>query len=418
MNQHYEFWVSYYEELAQPKPQTEKQAEAQNRRFEDKNRRIFGHRWEAGALTIPCQEQSFCAQVCYPGLLVGLGNTHASGQTKAEIQLGMTLDTVTGLPYLPGSTVKGILRSAFLQNREYVAAMLEEQGISLTPQQVEALELDSFGRQQPYGDYTITAEYGGGRDVFFDAWPVQPDADKHLLGPENITPHRAKKPELEGLTAPIPLNLIKVLPGVVFQFRFQLADTVLGKDEAAVTVSAAQKLELYRQLLLDLGAGAKTNVGFGVLKECSEAGKNHRYLEQLPEKEQKQKPHQEDKPKKQVKKENTGRTRQENVQISQIPQPKTLSTIRSRADIQKGMVLEGRVKNIRETFAFVELIPPKPGQKFGVDGFLHISEISWERVEAGCIGDYIRLNEKVRVLVTRVEEGGKKISVSLKRVKG
>ena len=401
MNQHYEFWVSYYEELSGGAGTlTEERVQA-------KNRRIFGHRWEAGALTIPCQEQSFCAQVCYPGLLVGLGNSHASGQTKAEIQLGMTLDPVTGLPFLPGRTVKGILRSAFLQNREYVAALLEEQGVTLTPQQVEALELDSFDRQQPYGDYTIEEEHGGGRDVFFDAWPVRPDADKHLLGPENITPHRAKTKDLEGLTAPIPLNLIKVLPGVVFQFRFKLADTVLGKDKAAVPVSATQKLELYRQLLLDLGAGAKTNVGFGALKECSEVGKNHRYLEQLPEQEQSVRRTEE-------RREN--RPRQERQQTRPEPQSKALSTIQSRADIQAGMVLEGRVKNIRETFAFVELIPPKPGEKLGVDGFLHISEISWDYVQSGTIEEYIHEGGTERVLV--LGEGKKgRFNVSLKRVK-
>lgn len=413
MNQHYEFWVSYYKELKRPDGKlTEKQVQ-------ENNARLTGHRWQPGALALPCQEESFCAQVCYPGLLAGLGNSHQSDKTEGQIQLGMTLDPVTGLPFLPGSTVKGLLRSAFLQNREYVGAVLEEQGLTLTPRQVEALELDSFGRQHPQGSYEIAAEDREGRDLFLDAYPVQPDAQQRLLGLENITPHRSKDPALDGLTAPVPLTLLKVMPGVVFQFRFRLKDSVLGKEEETVTVKAEQKRQLFQALLLDLGAGAKTNVGFGALKEFKTEEKAFRYLEQLPEK-----PSQEPKGGGGKKGNHAGKKdgagsaqKKERPQSNPTPQPQTVSSVRSRAEIREGMVLEGRVKFFKETYAFVELIPPKPGRKNGVDGFLHISEIARERVEAGCIGNYIQLNQRVRVLVTRTEEENQKISVSMKRVR-
>lgn len=408
MNQHYEFWVSYYEELKEPA------GKLSDKQVQRNNKRLTGHRWEEGTRKIPLQKQSVLAQVCYPGLLVGLGNAHQSGMTDPEIQLGITLDPVTGLPFLPGSTVKGILRSAFLQNREYVACLLEEQGLTLSGAQVEELELDSFGKQQPYGTYEIKEERGGGKDVFLDAFPVKGDAKGHLLGLENITPHRAEKPELEGLTSPVPLNLVKVMPGVVFQFRFQLVDSTLGKGEETVTVTAGQKLQLYRQLLLDLGAGAKTNVGFGGLKEPEKKPANEKefcYLEQLPEEERSQRTDQNKSAAKQTAPKRPQRAQQAGVVNAQA------AMVRSREEIRPDMVLQGRVKKIMDSFAFVELIAPRQGKRYGVDGFLHISEISWERVETGRIGDYIRLNDTVSVLVTKVEENGKKISVSLKRVR-
>ena len=57
-----------------------------------------------------------------------MSNTHESGiggdapdKDGAEIKLGFTLDYVTGLPVIPGSTVKGVLHGAFEHHGEYVA---------------------------------------------------------------------------------------------------------------------------------------------------------------------------------------------------------------------------------------------------------------------------------------------------------
>lgn len=374
MNQHYEFWVSYYEELKKPAGKlTDKQVQRNNEG-------LTGHRWEEGARKIPLQEQSFLAQVCYPGLLVGLGNAHQSGMTDPEIQLGITLDPVTGLPFLPGSTVKGILRSAFLQNREYVACLLEEQGLTLSGAQVEELELDSFGKQQPYGTYEIKEERGGGKDVFLDAFPVKGDAKGHLLGLENITPHRAEKPELEGLTSPVPLNLVKVMPGVVFQFRFQLVDSTLGKGEETVTVTAGQKLQLYRQLLLDLGAGAKTNVGFGGLKEPEKKPANEKefcYLEQLPEEERPQRKDQSESAAKQ-----TAPKRPQRAQQADADSTKEGGPAR-KEDILVGMVLEGKVNRVAQDYAMVILIPSKVCPPNGVKGRLMLEPGQKDKLEKG-----------------------------------
>lgn len=48
----------------------------------------------------------------YPGLLIGMGNPH-DAKLDAAVKLGFSFDYVTGLPYLPGSSLKGICVPAF-----------------------------------------------------------------------------------------------------------------------------------------------------------------------------------------------------------------------------------------------------------------------------------------------------------------
>jgi len=197
---------------------------------------------------------SFLLQVQYPGLLIGLGYAHQStslnGDIRGDLALGFSFDYVTGVPYIPGSSVKGVLRNAFTpENRGYVQAFVGD-GVD-----VAQLELEIFGSTREDED---TAG-----DIFFDVFPspdtprVNTDGLCYLLDTDVITPHG------EGLSStPNPLSFVKVKPGVVFDFRFQLHDGM---------ITAAKKRALFKQILKDFGIGAKTNVGFGVLDEVSTA---------------------------------------------------------------------------------------------------------------------------------------------------
>ncbi|KIM08833.1 MAG: hypothetical protein KU29_03695 [Sulfurovum sp. FS06-10] len=88
--------------------------------------------------------------------------------------------------------------------------------------------------------------------------------DGKILSDDYITPHknRDKKTDEQGkllpneIFNPIPLRFIKVLPDVEFLFDFILTDGVISKE---------QKLQLFQTILVDLGIGAKTNVGYGKL---------------------------------------------------------------------------------------------------------------------------------------------------------
>lgn len=77
-------------------------------------------------------------------------------------------------------------------------------------------------------------------------------------------------------------------------------------------------------------------------------------------------------------------------------------TILSR--IQEGDVVNGTVKNITEYGVFVDL--------GGVDGLLHITDISWTRIENP--SEKFEIGQSVKLKVSKFDEKSKKISLSLK----
>ncbi len=78
-----------------------------------------------------------------------------------------------------------------------------------------------------------------------------------------------------------------------------------------------------------------------------------------------------------------------------------------------GSVLEGKVLNLKPYGAFVELFP-------GIEGMVHISEVSWSRV--GHPEEVLKLNDLIKVKVTEIGQGNKpnqlKIALSIKQVTG
>jgi len=69
----------------------------------------------------------------YPGLLIGSGYDHEAG-LFGVLKLGFFFDHATGLPIIPGSSVKGVLRSVFSnsskegkpERRDFLKWLMEE----------------------------------------------------------------------------------------------------------------------------------------------------------------------------------------------------------------------------------------------------------------------------------------------------
>jgi small subunit ribosomal protein S1 len=78
-----------------------------------------------------------------------------------------------------------------------------------------------------------------------------------------------------------------------------------------------------------------------------------------------------------------------------------------REKIVPGAVMTGRVTSIREFGAFVDL-------GAGVQGLLHVSEMSWSRVSAP--SEIVKAGEEITVKVLRVDEGKQKISLGMKQL--
>jgi len=77
-------------------------------------------------------------------------------------------------------------------------------------------------------------------------------------------------------------------------------------------------------------------------------------------------------------------------------------------EVVEGAQLSGKVTKILDFGAFVEVAP-------GVEGLVHISELEWRRV--GDVSEVLAENEVVQVLVLKVDQDDRKISLSIKQLK-
>ena len=74
--------------------------------------------------------------------------------------------------------------------------------------------------------------------------------------------------------------------------------------------------------------------------------------------------------------------------------------------LEKGQILEGTVKAITDFGVFIDL--------GGVDGLIHITDLSWGRINHP--SEVVKLDEKIKVVVTDFEKERKRISLSLKQL--
>jgi CRISPR-associated protein Cmr6 len=263
----YLFNVSYYD--------VEDNGDFSYRNFGKCNDSIINQTYKSGDEEIPfTNDYSFSLRTAYPGLLIGVGNTHEAGskvsgeETEgAEIKLGFTIDFVTGLPIIPGSTVKGVLRSAFRNYSEYVKDIFSSKGV--TNADIAELEENIFGNPNQ------------GSCIFYDAIPVKTGKGGRLFGLDNITPHNkpydptkeggGEEYKMNGLKNPIPLTMLKVISGVSFLFRFNLS----GFRYAGINSETLKGV--FIEILMDIGIGAKTNVGYGIMTGPEDRN-DHEYM--------------------------------------------------------------------------------------------------------------------------------------------
>ena len=74
--------------------------------------------------------------------------------------------------------------------------------------------------------------------------------------------------------------------------------------------------------------------------------------------------------------------------------------------LEKGQVLEGIVKNITSYGVFIDL--------GGVDGLIHITDLSWGRVNHP--EELVTLDEKIKVVILDFDDDKKRIALGLKQL--
>ena len=185
-------------------------------------------------------------------LVVGLGG-------KGPLEIGITLHPVHGLPYIPGSALKGLTRNYTLYviaerwGRNYAELnKLEEELENTANQDTEAQLFRSiFGTQ---GE--------AGRIIFSNAVLSRPPRSA-LFDLDVMTPHypdyyrdNGKKPPSDDQN-PNPVQFLTVAPGAHFAFALGLRPPY--QDEELLKNAA----RLLYHALQSLGIGAKTAAGYG-----------------------------------------------------------------------------------------------------------------------------------------------------------
>jgi CRISPR-associated protein Cmr6 len=221
---------------------------------------------------------SFKLKTTYPGLLVGSGYAHDT-KAKGDFKIGFFFDHTTGLPVIPGSSVKGVCRSVFELDKgkktakkslaavdfifnelleKYQSAPdfkykadIEKIKAELNENKLKHLVKEIFGQDKEKG-----------KDIFFDAI-LNTDITKPFLANDFITPHKHKSnPALDPFTNPNPIQFLKVRSEVTFEFRFSFTNTEEWTKEI--------KELFFKQEILTFGIGAKTNIGYGQFEAVNE----------------------------------------------------------------------------------------------------------------------------------------------------
>jgi CRISPR-associated protein Cmr6 len=207
----------------------------------------------------------------YPGLATGTGNTHETG-SKGESKLGFFFDYSSGQPVIPGSSVKGVLRSAFPQwekhkntseeikdvKARFIYSLVHAVNFDAVPQHSKAIQAEVTALEEAIFEGKLEGKNLSvyNKDIFYDAVVIAASTHRptqgKIIGTDSITPHGD-----DPLKNPIPIPFIKILPGIQLQFRFKLSSNGLPKEA---------KKKLFKALLEQFGAGAKTNVGYGQLE--------------------------------------------------------------------------------------------------------------------------------------------------------
>lgn len=203
-------------------------------------------------LSLNIKLQSIIGKVTYPGLLIGSGNNHEIG-AKGEINMGFSFDYVTGLPYIPGSSLKGVLLKGFVYE-DYILEKLGLNDIKSKTDFINLLKEDIFGSDKKFG-----------KDTFFDSYVINYSGEE-ILKVDNLAPHRQNK-KLLTLGEVNILTMLCLKPGTEIELRFKLNDSALMYENKKYDISISEKLTLFKEIISDFGIGAKTNVGYGYLSD-------------------------------------------------------------------------------------------------------------------------------------------------------
>jgi CRISPR-associated protein Cmr6 len=188
----------------------------------------------------------FCYETTWR-FVTGLGLNH-------PLENGMAWHHTLGVPYLPGSSVKGLIRS-------WVELWLDSQ-----PQQdIERI----FGPRKAEVKNDSSPAESVGSVIFYDALPIKPVQ----LSPDIMTPHYqgyySKGEDPCDWMDPNPIPFLTTAENQVFLFTVAPRKKTTAENQPDITIVT----QWLKESLENIGAGAKTTAGYGRFKRCEQIEK-------------------------------------------------------------------------------------------------------------------------------------------------
>jgi len=204
------------------------------------------------------------------------------------LDLGLFIHPVFHVPYIPGSSIKGVLRTAYenlLLDRICRGDPDCEDNDDLW-EDLEEISSIVFGKEGPDGWI--------GRLRVMDAYPVKPGEAGMYVVPDVITPHYTGGAKKELDVQPRPISFLALNKGVKFRFvaiidwtglldimalkargilrrlrhagiyRLSAEDLLLGTRRPHVFME-----KLFQKAFDEIGFGAKTTRGYGYFKKIT-----------------------------------------------------------------------------------------------------------------------------------------------------
>lgn len=214
-------------------------------------------------------------------LIVGIG----SGSFESVFEVGISWDYLFDLPYIPGSSIKGAMRSWCIR-RCVDSASNKKDCVKNVIKIFGATKGSPFHRRERewikslLGDDIVFEEPFSGNIMITDAYPIRSGEGiirSGLLEPDITNPHYYRGGEAvedEFSVEPNPITYLVVAPKTVFRF-------VLGVKNISRDIISSLSRDLFgresvegSETLISLillaalgeGVGAKTSKGYGVLR--------------------------------------------------------------------------------------------------------------------------------------------------------
>ncbi|MDR4506852.1 MAG: type III-B CRISPR module RAMP protein Cmr6 [Candidatus Brocadiaceae bacterium] len=166
----------------------------------------------------------------------GLGGAHV-------LETGLTLHHLYGFPFLPASSAKGLAR-----------AYAENIGDAVHSELLEVFGSEDKGM--------VSDSNREGKVVFLDGIPDKfPEIEVDIMNPHYGDYYQGNKPPADYLN-PTPIFFLAVAPGKAFIF------SLFSTDKSLLEKS----VKWLKGGLTELGAGGKTNVGYGYFNEVVSLG--------------------------------------------------------------------------------------------------------------------------------------------------